>query len=381
MELYLHLPFCRSKCRYCDFASYPGREDEMARYCQCLMRELAGFSPVGQPLETIFIGGGTPSLVPPRLLAPVLQAVASHFRIQPGAEFTCEANPGTLTPDFLAMLREAGCNRLSLGAQAAQPALLKTLGRIHTWAEVEASVGLARETGFDNLSLDLMFGLPGQTLAQWEETLSRALALAPRHLSCYGLIVEEGTPFFSLSQHGRLLLPDEETERAMYDRALHLLAQAGLQPYELSNFAQPGYECRHNLGYWRQTPYLGLGAAAHSLLPCARAQGAYLRRGNTPSLDAYMAGVEAGRPVYSEHTFVSPEEAQFETLMLGLRTLEGVSEKAFEKRHGVPLAGRFGPALSRLERQGLLRHENGAWRLSRRGMDVQNAVLVSLMPD
>ena len=344
----------------------------MGRYCQALIKEMEMYAPYHKPLETLFIGGGTPSLLPPQRMDALLKAVRQHFCFADEMEFTCEANPGTLTPEFLQVLKKHGCNRLSLGAQASQTHLLKTLGRIHTWEEVATSVQMIREAGIANISLDLMFGLPGQTLGDWQETLQKALALNPRHLSCYGLIIEEGTPFFDLDQKGQLALPDEDTERAMYDHALNTLIAAGLPPYEISNFAQPGYECRHNVGYWRQIPYLGLGAAAHSMLPCDAAQGAYLRRGNAAGLEAYMAGIEAGKPVYSEYAYISPDDAQFEAWMLGLRTVKGV--KATE-----PDLTRYGSVLNTLVHEQLLEYADGFYRLTRAGMDVQNQVLVRLM--
>jgi len=371
VELYVHIPFCRSKCRYCDFASYPGREGEMARYVDCLIREAQSY-PQGTTIETVFIGGGTPSLMPADWMDKLLAFLKTHFTFDGDLEFTCECNPGTLTPDFLSVLKKHGCNRLSMGAQAKQKELLKTLGRIHTWEQVEYSFHMAREAGFANLSLDLMFGLPGQTLADWQETLQAALALKPEHLSCYGLIVEEGTPFYALEQAGQLNLPDEDTERAMYDHTLTILTAAGLPPYEISNFAKPGFECRHNLGYWRQVPYIGLGAAAHSLLPCPKEQGAYLRRGNTPDLIAYMKGIEANAPLYSEHVYIAPEDAQFETWMLGLRTTQGVKASKDDLK-------RYGEVLKKLMDQHLLEDADGYYRLTRTGMDVQNQVLVELM--
>jgi len=372
LELYIHIPFCKSKCRYCDFASYPHREERMARYCQALQKEMALYAPFQEPLETLFIGGGTPSLLPPEWMDGLLGAVRERFTCAEDMEFTCEANPGTLTPEFLRVLKKHGCNRLSLGAQASQERLLKALGRIHTWQEAEEAAQIAREAGFQNISLDLMFGLPGQTLEDWQETLAKALRLQPDHLSCYGLIIEEGTPFFDMEQKGQLLLPDEETERAMYDLTLTTLTAAGLPPYEISNFAKPGRECRHNLGYWRRVPYLGLGAAAHSMLPCAKEKGACLRRGNTPDLDDYISGIEAGKPVYSEYEYISFEDAQFEKWMLGLRTTRGVKASKED-------TDRYGAVLEKLVDEQLLEYADGYYRLTRTGMDVQNQVLVRMM--
>lgn len=354
----------------------------MAAYVSALLAEADETARALQNARftTVFLGGGTPSLLPAPLLTTLLIGLRSRFDIAADAEFTTEANPGTLTADWLYAAVQGGVNRLSLGMQARQPELLALLGRIHRFEQVAESVHLAREAGLENISLDLMFGLPGQTLPQWLDTLSAALSLHPAHLSCYGLIPEDGTPLKADLDAGRLSLPKEETERAMYDAALDRLAAAGFQQYEISNFALPGRECRHNLGYWRQTPYLGLGASAASMLP-GRPGCAYLRTANPASLDGYLDMVQNRRWTDREETPVSPREAQFETMMLGLRTTRGVSEQDFLAMHAVSLDSRYGATLRRLEREGLLAHCDGRWFLTRRGMDVQNAVLVELMDD
>lgn len=382
MELYVHLPFCTRKCRYCDFASYVGREADMAAYVSALLEE-ASAAADGLPdarFTTVFLGGGTPSLLPAPLVTELLTGLRDRFDIADDAEFTTEANPGTLTADWLRAAVRGGVNRLSLGMQARQPELLALLGRIHRFEQVVASVDLAREAGLENISLDLMFGLPGQSLIQWQDTLSAALSLRPTHLSCYGLIPEDGTPLKADLDAGRLSLPEEETERAMYDATLARLSAAGFEQYEISNFALPGRACRHNLGYWRQVPYLGLGASAASMLP-NRPGCAYLRTANPPALDGYLSMIHDRRWTDREETPVSPRDAQFETMMLGLRTTRGVSEQDFLAMHAVSLDTRYGATLRRLERGGLLAHRDGRWFLTRRGMDVQNAVLVELMDD
>lgn len=381
MELYLHVPFCAQKCQYCDFASYAGRMQERDRYVQAVLTEAQAraSSLPATAMETVFIGGGTPSVLSPDQLDTLLCGIHALFPVASGAEYTTEANPGTLTAEWLDVAVSHGVNRLSLGMQAFQPQLLKTLGRIHTFSEVAASVELARNAGLHNISLDLMFGLPGQTRADWLESLHAAISLQPQHLSCYGLIPEEGTPLWRKLESGELSLPDEETERAMYDDALTRLAQHGYIQYEISNFAKEGCACRHNLGYWRQIPYLGLGCSASSMLPDASGQCSYLRETNPASLDDYIAMTahsawhnRAVEPIF-------PADARFETLMLGLRTIEGVSEHAYADMHGEPLRHRYGETLRRLQQNGLLDYVDGCWRLTRRGMDVQNAVLVELM--
>ncbi len=376
MELYLHIPYCRQKCRYCDFASYAGRADTMSRYVSALLHEAEALQNQGERMDTVFIGGGTPSLLPPELLERLLTGLRRRFCVAPGAEWSSEANPGTLTRPWLDVAVAGGVNRLSLGLQAAQQPLLTMLGRIHTLAQAEEAVKLARDAGIRNLNLDLMFGLPGQTPEMWRETLHVALSLAPEHLSCYGLIPEEGTPLQHDLETGRLHLPAEEDERRMYDDALNLLAAVGFNQYEISNFALPGYACRHNVGYWRRVPYLGLGASAASLY--ARGQGS-LRTANPPGIDAYLRMVETEDWSAREITPVSAAEARFETMMLGLRMTSGVSEEEFQAAHGVSLRACYGERLEKQRQAGLVDFASGRWFLTRRGMDVQNAVLVELM--
>lgn len=377
MELYLHIPFCRAKCRYCDFASWPRMESRMDAYADLVIREAQRRAEeIGaQAAETVYIGGGTPSTVPCDVMRRMLEGVFDAFPPMPGAEFTAEANPGTLTPEWLRAMTDLGMNRLSLGMQAAQPEILRTLGRIHGAKEVEASVAMARDAGIRNLSLDLMFGIPGQTEAMWRETLETAVGFAPEHLSCYGLIPEEGTPLKAALDAGELCLPEEETERAMYDEAIRFLGERGYGQYEISNFARPGRACRHNLGYWRRVPYVGLGISAASMMLAA--DGGCVRETNPRDWDAYAAAVSSGEG--REREIVSPAEARFETLMLGLRMNEGVSVEAYRDAFGEPIGDRYGSRLESLRERGLLSFEQGAWRLTRRGMDIQNSILVELM--
>lgn len=382
MELYVHIPFCRQKCRYCDFASYAGCEAFMGDYVDALLEEAAvQSSRLNHPaIETVFLGGGTPSLLPAELLSRLLHCLHERFDIAKTAELTSEANPGTLTPAWLDAAAKGGINRLSMGMQAAQPELLRTLGRIHDFSQVEQSAALARQHGFNNISLDLMFGLPGQTLTHWRETLEAALSLHPQHVSCYGLIPEDGTPLKADLDAGRLTLPDEETERAMYDEALELLAAQGFRQYEISNFALPGRACQHNLGYWHQVPYLGLGASASSMLKDSPTA-AYTRETNPAKLADYLRMIRTSDWAEREVIPISAAEARFETMMLGLRTTQGVSAEGFQQKHGKALTDCYGSRLESLRQRGLLSFENGWWKLTRRGMDVQNAILVEMMDD
>ena len=366
--LYVHVPFCVSKCAYCDFASYATREADIPRYVEAVIQEITRRGAVaGHPkVDTIFLGGGTPSLLDEVQVTRILGALSEAFPIEESAEITCECNPGTLTTPFAQALRKAGVNRLSLGAQASQTRLLRLIGRIHDWEKVIASVEIARQAGFDNINLDLMLGLPSQTVSDVRETLEGAIALSPTHLSCYGLIVEEGTPICRDITEGKLALPDEEVEREMYELARQTLAQHGFHQYEISNFARKGYACRHNVGCWTRVPYLGFGCAAHGFFDECRTM-------NPSNLDAYLAGDEP------KTELISKEEARFESLMLGLRMTRGVKNEDFTRMHGMSIREAFGEKLDKPIRGGLLQWHEGALRLTRLGMDLQNSVLVDLM--
>jgi oxygen-independent coproporphyrinogen-3 oxidase len=366
--LYVHVPFCASKCTYCDFASYAGREADIPRYVDAVIREIARRgAETGHPkADTIFLGGGTPSLLDEFQATRILSALFDAFPVDEGAEITCECNPGTLTAPLAQALRKAGVNRLSMGAQARQASLLRLIGRTHSWEKVIASVKLAREADFDNINLDLMLGLPSQTAADVQETLEAAIAIFPTHLSCYGLMVEEGTPICRDIAAGKLALPDEEIERDMYELARQTLAEHGFHQYEISNFAREGYACRHSIGCWTRVPYLGFGCAAHSFFEQCRTR-------NPSKLDAYLAGEE---PKTEQ---ISKEEARFESMMLGLRLTRGVKNEDFARMHGMSIREAFGEKLDKPMDAGLLQWHEGALRLTRLGMDLQDSVLVDLM--
>ena len=366
--LYVHVPFCVSKCSYCDFASYAGREADIPRYVDAVIREITRRgAETGHPkADTIFLGGGTPSLLNEFQVTRILEALLETFPIADSAEITCECNPGTLTTSFAQSLAKAGVNRLSMGAQATQARLLRLIGRIHTWVEVIASVETARQAGFENINLDLMLGLPSQTVSDVRETLSAALALWPTHLSCYGLMVEEGTPICRDVTEGTLSLPDEEVEREMYELVRQTLAEHGFRQYEISNFARQRYTCRHNVGCWTRVPYLGFGCAAHGFFEECRTM-------NPSNLDAYLAGEEPKTERISE------ERARFESMMLGLRMTRGVKNEDFASMHGMSIREAFGEKLDKPINGGLLEWHEGALRLTRLGMDLQNSVLIDLL--
>lgn len=360
--LYVHVPFCARKCGYCDFVSFPGREGDVLRYRDALIAELGLRRPL-PPIDTVFFGGGTPSLPLPAFVPSVLAAARAETVVAGDAEITCEANPGSLTAGHVAAWRAAGVNRLSLGAQAAQDHLLEALGRIHCWHDVEEAAALWGEA--DSLSLDLMYGLPGQTMADWRETLAAAVALGPGHLSCYSLIVEEDTPFGRRMERGELHLPAEEEERAMHRAAAEALAAAGYAQYEISNWARDGRVCLHNLHTWRRREYVGIGCAAASFLGGARTR-------NLCDLDGYMEAVERGALPVAETDVLTPEDALFEEVMLGLRLTGGV--ELSPEAHA-----RYGGRLAALP--GLVKAEGRRIRLTPRGVDIMNAVLRSVMEE
>ena len=368
LGLYVHIPFCARKCAYCDFASWPGREADMPRYVDAVCQEIAARAgAAGHPAaDTVFFGGGTPSLLPPALYLRLAEALRKGFRIAPDAEWTVECNPGTLTADFARALRQSGCNRLSMGMQAAQPRLLRALGRIHDMDGVRQAANLARAAGIGALNLDLMLGLPGQTEADMRETLGEALALNPCHISCYALIVEEGTPLHAAVAGGQVRLPGDDMDRALYGLCRDTLRAAGFHQYEISNFALPGAECRHNVNCWRRQDYLGFGCAAHSLYENER-------RANPRELTDYLNGLPP------ETEAIGPEEAMFETMMLGLRLTSGVEEADFARRYGRPLWEVYGGKLLSALRDGRLIRADGRVYLTERGMDVMNSVLVELL--
>ncbi len=377
--LYVHLPFCRQKCFYCDFPSYAGQEGRMAVYVEALLGELAR---EGAPLRaawgpprTVYLGGGTPTALPPALMERLLAGLREFLAAAPDAlEFTCECNPGTVDAAYLSLLRAGGVNRLSLGVQTFDDALLRRIGRIHTAAEVCAAVRQARAAGLRNLSLDLMYGLPGQTLAGLEMSVQQALALAPQHISIYGLQVEEGTPFARAQAAGQLALPTEEESEVMYDYMTAALPAAGYARYEISNFARPGFESRHNLGYWQDVPYLGVGAAAHSYLDGQRYE-------NPRGIEEYLAALrESGRARREEEPLTRATSME-EFAFLALRTARGIDRARFAARFGCELASVYADAIARMRARGFLEEDAQGVRLTPLGMKYGNWVFEAFLLD
>ena len=383
MELYVHIPFCKQKCRYCSFTSHAASEAEYEEYADLLLREAENRKKeITDPVTTVYIGGGTPSLLSPDLFHRLVSGLRRIFDFDQVTEFTTEANPGTVTMEWLDSAVSSGVNRLSLGMQAAQDHLLSQLGRIHCFEDVRHSVSLAREAGINNLSLDLIFGIPNQCIQDWSDTLDSALSLHPDHISAYGLIPEEGTPLFNDLKNGTLTLPDPDDERMMYDETVRRLTRNGFHQYEISNFAREGYECRHNIGYWKQVPYIGIGVSAASMtdIVADRNGMSYTRRTNPVSREAYREMV-INHVLPAAVESINPAESRFETMMLGLRMNSGVSESDFLQKHAVTVESIFGSRLQMFEKNGLMTHEQGCWKLTRRGFDIQNSILVELMDD
>ena len=366
LGLYIHIPFCLSKCRYCDFCSSPQGEETKAAYTRALCHELAA-AKTDRPVDTVFFGGGTPSLLSAADFLLICETIKQNFRLTPDVEWTAEANPATVDEAKLHAMREAGINRLSLGMQSAHDRELAALGRAHRAADLYEAVRMARAAGFDNLNLDLMFGIPHQTRESFSATLEEAIALGAEHLSVYSLQIEDGTPFYR--ERHSLPLPDEETEAAMTDDLLVRARAAGYKRYEISNYAKEGRECRHNLRYWLMRDYLGFGIAAHSLYAGRRFY-------NRADLPAYLRDPLGIREVEEELT---PAAREYETVMLGLRLFCGIEDAEFASRFGYGFFEKYGGRLAPFLRGGFAVREGTRTRLTDRGMAVQNAILAKIL--
>ena len=367
LGLYIHIPFCKAKCAYCDFYSLAHSEEKMDTYMAALLRHLEEVAPraAGMQVDTVYFGGGTPSYLGAARLCRILQTVLRRYDVARDAEITLEANPDS-AGDWkeLRKLRRAGFNRLSLGVQSTDDALLRRIGRVHTYEQVQQAVMAARKAKFTNLSLDLIYGLPGQTMEDWQRTLADAVALGPEHLSCYGLKLEEGTPLWQ--QRQTLTLPDDDAQADMYLYTVAALGEMGYEQYEISNFAKSGKESRHNLKYWRMEEYAGFGPGAHSDF-------GGVRYGYVRDIDSYIAG----RLVLSESETDSTLARDYEYVMLSLRTAAGIDRQTFEKRY----RQRFQPMetlFEQYEKAGLASCTEGGWRLTPRGFLVSNSIIAAL---
>ena len=374
-ELYLHIPFCVRKCAYCDFLSFPATEETEFLYVKKLMDKIRAAGPIlrDHDISSVFVGGGTPSIIPSHCMVEIFDAVRDSMKLTEDCEISMEANPGTVTKEKLADYKKAGINRLSMGLQSAHNGELAALGRIHTFETFCESFYLAREAGFENISLDLMSALPGQTTATWMDTLKKAVNLDPEHISAYSLIIEEGTPFYEKygNAAGEKLLPDEDTEREMYHLTKTYLKECGYERYEISNYAKKGRECRHNTGYWTGVPYLGLGLGASSYFGGRRFT-------DQDDLKTYLTE-DPELPGYGE--LLTEKEKQEEFFFLGLRMTKGVSLEEFQKRFGVSAESVYPGIMERFVEEGAAVLENGNFRLTEYGMDVSNYVMAEFLQD
>jgi len=369
IELYIHIPFCVRKCLYCDFLSFAADDVTKEKYVDALCRELEcmGEERRDASLSSVFIGGGTPSVLPADHIRRIMDCVRESFCLQSDAEITIECNPGTVTDEKLRTYRECGINRISFGLQSIHDDELKTLGRIHSFGDFLAGYRSAVNAGFTNINVDLMSGCPGQTEGSWRETLEKVCSLdpAPVHISAYSLIVEDGTPFGEMYEDGDLILPDEDTDRSMYHLTSEILSHYGYERYEISNYSKKGFECRHNKGYWTGTEYFGAGLDAASYLDKKR----YV---NTSDMDSYLRD-PAGVRVLVESLGKSDLMGEF--MILGLRLTKGVSGSEFTERFGADIHDIYGKEIARFVKEGLLEEEGGYIRLTERGLDLANRVM------
>ena len=368
LEIYIHIPFCVKKCAYCDFLSGPQDRDTIEKYVDKLVEEIGVQKPA--TVSSIFLGGGTPSILEPSQIFKIFKVLNCTFKIEKDAEITIEANPGTVTVEKLEAYKQCGINRISFGLQSTNNEELKLLGRIHTYEEFLESYQLARACGFENINVDLISAIPKQTVASWEETLKKVIALEPEHISAYSLIVEEGTPFAKVYGEGcpgEHDLPCEEEERAIYYRTEELLERAGYHRYEISNYAKAGKECRHNLGYWERKEYLGIGLGAASLVNNVRYK-------NTDDLLYYMEHSSDLSAIQENVEKLSLQEQMEEFMFLGLRKTEGVSVTEFKNTFGKTMEECYGEQIQKLKEQGLLEQKDGRLMLTRPGIDVSNYV-------
>ena len=371
LELYIHIPFCVQKCQYCDFLSGPSDQETKNRYIEALLNEILAVQGVeAYEIVSVFIGGGTPSVLEAEAIASIIEAIQEKFYFAPEVEITIEANPGTVDLEKLQIYHKSGINRLSLGLQSTDPSELKMLGRIHTYEEFLQSYQWAREAGFHNINIDMMFAIPGQTGEAWREHLYQVAELKPEHISAYSLIIEEGTPF----AERELDLPDEDTEYQMYEDTAAVLEEYGYHQYEISNYAKKGYTCRHNIGYWRRTEYLGLGLGAASLYEGRRFS-------NTRDMQEYLKFSGNTERIRKDIVELSRNDQIEEFMYLGLRMTEGVSEIDFEQNFGQKLEDIYGSVLKKYKETGFLEKIGTNWRFTRKGIHVSNHILAEFLLD
>ena len=369
MEIYIHIPFCIRKCDYCDFLSGPSGPEEQADYVQALLREIQAVEEgEGRSVSSIFIGGGTPSVLDERLLGDILREIRNRFKMEEDAEITIEVNPGTANIGKLQAYRKMGINRLSIGLQSPEDRELKILGRIHNYGQFLETYQEARTVGFDNINIDLMSAIPDQTYEGWVKNLRTVAELEPEHISAYSLIVEEGTPFAAR----KLNLPDEDTEYNMYEATAQILKEYGFEQYEISNYARKGRECRHNVGYWTRQDYLGFGLGASSLYGKERFA-------NTTDMKKYLENSKNPEKIREKEPSLTREDEMAEFMFLGLRMTKGISKADFQRCFGCTIESVYGEVLEKYESMELLLEKDGRIFLSREGIHVSNSIMAEFL--
>ena len=370
LELYIHIPFCVQKCAYCDFLSAPANDAAKAEYVDALKKEIQRYREVASSYQvsSVFVGGGTPSILSCEQMGEIFKMLRQVFTIDRDAEITIEANPGTVTEEKLEGWKQAGINRISFGLQSVNNEELKMLGRIHTYEEFRESYDMARQAGFDNINIDLISAIPGQTVKSWEHTLRTVAELHPEHISAYSLIIEEGTPF----GERKLKLPDEDTEYRMYENTAGILEEYGFHQYEISNYAKGGRECCHNKGYWQRIDYLGLGLGASSLLD-------HMRFSNTADMKEYIGNSAFPDKIRQNMESLTEADEMAEFMFLGLRMTEGVSMKEFAEYFGKNMENVYGEVLKKHLEIGMLEQKGDRIYLSRKGIHVSNGVMADFL--
>ena len=373
ISLYIHIPFCAQKCLYCDFPSFARKDHLRKAYIEALNKEIISLREKHNNLEinTIFIGGGTPSVLEADELECLLKEVAK-LNMAKDIEYSMECNPGNLTEEKLEVMKKYGVNRISMGLQAKQDNLLKGLGRIHNYKTFKENFLLAKKVGFNNINVDLMFGLPNQRLNEWEETLREIISLEPAHISAYSLIIEEGTAFYNLYENDKLKLPTEEEERKMYHLAKKILEENGFNQYEISNYAKEGKECRHNLAYWNMDNWIGVGSAAASYINGKRIK-------NINSVEEYINSINEKGEAVEEIINNSKNDNMEEFMFMGLRKINGIDENEFKKRFSMNINDVYGEILNKYIGEGLLIRESGRIFLSEKGIEISNIIMADFL--
>lgn len=377
MGIYVHVPFCLQKCNYCDFLSFEGFDGQMHRaYFESIIKEIAlqgGNYNKKFYVDSIFIGGGTPSLVEPTLIKGLMEALKNHFSFAKSCEITIESNPKTLSGEKLTTYLDCGINRLSLGVQSLEKEILSTMGRVHNSQDVRENYAMARACGFKNINLDLMFAVPGMTMDMWEHTLEEVNSLSPEHLSMYSLQLEEGTPFFRDFEAGLLKEIPDELDRKMYWEGLAYLKRCGYHHYEISNLSKDGFSCKHNLKYWSMEDYLGIGLGAHSFVNDCRFS-------NETNLQTYIKNWETNlKSVVTSEESATKINRQWEYIFTGMRKISGISISEFQEKYGIPLTDVYGDVILRLEKKGLLLREGDYMKFTPLGIDLSNSVLAEFI--